>query len=795
MKNFFGKILRRKSRVEMFDGSYQSGGEKESRSVSRLIFRGSLVFFKLIIDLGILMCLAFATVFFYAYYHTVNATELTKRKVSETTIIYDRTGDHVLYRLYGEENRKLVSHDDLPDALRNATIAIEDERFYKHVGIDVIGILRALRKNYEEGGAVEGASTITQQVARNALLTREKTIVRKFKEAVLAIKIERTYTKEEILDLYLNLVPYGSNTYGAEVAARTYFNKAAIDLSLDEASVIAAIPKATTTYSPYSGNDDLLRARQEAILRKMGELGMYGNDEINVALQQDTLKKVEPFVEEIDAPHFVFYVREELEKLYDKEALERGGLKVYTTLDYDMQKRAEKMVSGYAAQLPQHGASNAALIAVRPETGAVEAMVGSIDYFDRENDGNVNVGLQLRQPGSSFKPIVYAAAFEKGYQPETLLYDVTTSFGPDGTGKEYKPDNFDGRKHGLVTMRKALQGSLNIPAVKTQYLVGKDETIDFAQKLGYTTFEQRNRFGLSLVLGGGEVKLLEHVGAFASFANDGVRAPVHGITRVVSPTGEEVSLVPEPERVMSDQTARKINSILTDNKEREYVFGRTNVLSFPERSVAAKTGTTQSNRDALLLGYTKSLAVGVWAGNNDATFMKEGALGSTVAGPLWREFMETEIADTPDEPFAEYEVVESDLKMVTGKRPPRDGKVRYIKISSGKEITERKADKSYGFNPEIVRTEHTGNTHTLLYYINKDEPLDDQKRPDFEDEMLWRWERSLGHFNRSIPNWKAPEIDQDAGDDLIQVEDSAVESDREAGIQLEFGDDLIPQSE
>jgi len=767
MNNFLRRIFKREGNVKTFSEAYTDSEQEKPPSFAVKIFGGTLVLSKVLIDLGILTSLAFATVFFYAYYNTIDATALTNRKVSETTLIYDRTGEHILYRLYGEENRKLVSHDLLPDTLRNATIAIEDERFYKHVGIDVIGIMRALRKNYQEGGTVEGASTITQQVAKNALLTREKTIVRKFKEAVLAIKIERTYTKDEILDLYLNLVPYGSNTYGAEVAAKTYFNKSALDLSLDEAAVIAAIPKATTTYSPYSGNDDLLRTRQETILRKMGELEMYSSDEINVALQEETLKKVLPFREEIEAPHFVFYVREELEKLYDKEALERGGLKVYTTLDYDMQKRAEKIVSEYADQLPQYGASNAALVAVNPQSGAVESMVGSIDYFDRENDGNVNVALQLRQPGSSFKPIVYAAAFEKGYQPETLLYDVTTSFGVDGAGNEYKPDNFDGRKHGLVSIRKAMQGSLNIPAVKALYLVGKDDAIDFAEKLGFTTFAERNRFGLSLVLGGGEVKLLEEVGAFASFANDGVRAPVHGISRVVSPTGEEVNLTPEPERVMSEQTARKINSVLSDNKAREYVFGRQNVLSFEDKTVAAKTGTTQSNRDALLMGYTKSLAVGVWVGNNDATFMREGALGSTVAGPLWRQFIEAEIADAPDEPFPDYDVVESDLKMVTGRRPQRSGAVRYFEVRSGKEISERKADKSYGFNPEDVRKVYTDNIHSILYYVNKDDPLNDQLRPNFEDEMLWRWDRALGHRERKIPNWRAPEISNEIGDDLI----------------------------
>ncbi len=730
-------------------------------SVARRIVGYFLSVIKVFFDLGLLIMLSFAIIFFYTYHNTIEASELTKRRVSETSVIYDRTGEHVLYRLYGEENRKLVPHEAIPDYLRNATIAIEDERFYNHFGIDFIGIARAARVNFESGTAAQGASTITQQVARNALLTREKTLVRKFKEAVLAIKIERVYTKDQILDLYLNLVPYGSNTYGAEVAAQTYFGKNAKDLTLDESAMIAAIPKATTKFSPYSGDSDALRARIQTVLRRAGALGMYSADEVNAALREDTLKKVLPLREEIDAPHFVFYVREELERLYDQSKLERGGLKIYTTLDYDMQKRAQKMVSEYATKLPQYGASNASLVAVDPKTGHVLAMVGSVDYFNRENDGNVNVALMERQPGSSFKPIVYTAAFEKGYQPETKLYDVTTSFGPDGAGDEYKPDNFDSKKFGLVDMRKAIQGSLNIPAVKTQYLVGTDDTIEFAEKLGITSLTEKNRYGLSLVLGGGEVKLLELVGAYGVFANDGVRAPVHGITRIVGPDDESI-LTPEPERVVSEQSARKINDILSDYKAREYVFGRTNVLSIPERTVAAKTGTTQSFRDALTLGYTPSLAVGVWAGNNDATFMKEESLGSRVAAPLWRQFMESEIADTQDEPFIEYDPVESDLKMVTGKYPPTSrGVTTYYKIASGERISEEKARNKYGLNPEKVRTQTTGGSrgHSILYYINRDDPLNAQISPEFTDPMLWRWERALGH-GRRIPSWNPPKVQE-----------------------------------
>ncbi len=714
----------------------------QHRKKRHILASASLALIKFFFDMGVILFVALLVIFVYVYNTSIDADELTKRPVPQTSIIYDATGEHVLYKLHGEENRKIVGHDDISDYLRHATIAIEDERFYDHTGIDIIGILRAFRKNLEVQAMVQGGSTITQQVARNAFLSLDKTLARKFNEAVLAIKIERTYSKEQILDLYLNLVPYGSNTYGAEVAAQTYFGKNAKDLSLDEAAMIAAIPKATTAYSPYSGNKDALRARQQTILRKMGELGMHSGDKVRAALAQDTLKKVRPFTEEIDAPHFVFFVREELSKLYDDEMLEQGGFKVYTTLDFEMQERAEQMVSSYAERLPQYGASNASLVAINPKTGGVQAMVGSVNYFDQENDGNVNVSQELRQPGSSFKPIIYAAAFERGYQPETLLYDVKTSFGPDGRGKEYIPDNFDGRKYGLVSMRKAIQGSLNIPAVKAQYLVGTDNAIDFAEKLGISSFTDRNRFGLSLVLGGGEVKLVEAVGAYSVFANDGVRAPVHSITKIVDARGKETVMAPEPERVIDNQVARKVNSVLSDQEAREYVFGRVNVLSIPNRTVAAKTGTTQNFRDALTLGYTPSLAVGVWAGNNDGSFMAEGALGSKVAAPLWRQFIENEIAGMPDENFPDYEVIQSDLSMVTGKPGGSSGRIEYYYKKNGKTASARKYET---LGPDKIGTRIVGGSarHSILHYVNRENPLDDSLPPERGTRMYGRWESSL----------------------------------------------------
>ena len=700
---------------------------------------------KSVFDFGIIVLVAFFVIFLYVYYTSVQPDALVQRAISETSIIYDSSGEHELYRMYGEENRKVIAHDDIPDFMRRATIAAEDDNFYHHIGIDPYGIVRALQKNFAAGGAAQGGSTITQQLVRNTFLTRDKTIKRKFYEIVLAIKMERHYGKDEILDFYLNEIPYGSNAYGVQAAAENYFAKSARDLTLDEAALLASLPKATTYYSPYGKNTEALIARQHAIITRIGELGLYDKTTIDEALQIDTLAKLQEFREEIDAPHFVFYIREQLEQMYGMDVVRRGGLKVYTTLNYDMQKRAEEDVSAYASKLPAFKASNAAMVAIKPATGDVLAMVGSLDYFDKENDGEVNVALSLRQPGSSFKPIVYAAGFDKGYQPETLLYDVPTSFGPDGSGKDYMPHNYDGSHHGLVNVRKALCGSLNVPAVKMLYLVGVDNAIDFAETLGITTLTDRKRYGLSLVLGGGEVKLLEETGAFAVFANDGVRAPVHGINRVIDASGKEISSAPVAERVINEEVARKINSVLSDNDARAFIFGARSPVYIKDKKVAAKTGTTQDFRDAWTVGYTPEIAVGVWVGNNDGALMKGGSDGVFVAAPLWHTFMERELQSLPDTAFLPYQEIKSSIPMVTGNRPDgvsESGEMTYINKDTGKRISAEKARKMDKNKLEERYTSGYGG-HSILYYINKDNPLDESAKPNFADPMLPLWDKGV----------------------------------------------------
>lgn len=603
--------------------------------------------------------------FFIYQYQTPPVSDLSHFAPAETSTIYDRTGKIPLYEMHGEENRKVLAHDEIPDIVRKATIAAEDKKFYSHFGIDVFSILRALKKDIEERGMSQGGSTITQQLARNIYLTREKTLERKMWETFIAFKLERNFTKDQILDLYLNEVPYGSNAYGIEAAAETYFKKNAKDLSLNEAVFLSALPKAPSYFSPYGSHRDEIVARYKDILDQLAEMKVFPQEDIDEAKNSDILDEIVPFHEPIIAPHFVFYVIDELEKKYGKDFLERGGLKVVTTLDVNMQKMAEQSVAEGVVRNAARGAENAALVALDPKSGEILAMVGSRDYFDKSIDGEVNVITEKRQPGSSFKPIVYATAFEKGFQPETLIADVPTNFGPQGNGRDYIPRNYDGKFHGVLPMRKTLAMSLNIPAIKTLAMVGLDDAIAMAHRLGITTLNDRARYGLSLAIGGAEVKPIDLTSAFSVFANDGVKHSPSSIREIIGKDGKEdvASTSTEGEEVIDPQVARKINSILSDNAARTPVFGPKSPLFIPEKIVAAKTGTTQEFRDAWTVGYTPNIAVGVWAGNNDSRPMNNGSDGVFVAAPIWRSFMDKVLPNYSSSFFAAYD----SLKLITVK--------------------------------------------------------------------------------------------------------------------------------
>lgn len=659
-----------------------------------------------------------------------NPNQLMERQVAQSTIIYDRTGKNILYEVHGNEKRTLVKLSDIPDNLKWATIVIEDKDFYKHKGFSLWAIFRTMITNVLRG-RMAGGSTLTQQFIKNAILTTEKTYARKIKELVMAYRIEKKFSKDEIFQMYFNEIPYGSTAYGVEAASQRYFGKSVKQINLPEAAILAALPQAPSRYSPYGSHKDLLIERQRYILGLMEKHGYISKEEAEVA-KEVTIQFKEP-TENIIAPHFVMYVKEILGERYGEKMVEQGGLKIYTTLDLYKQKIAEEAINDWTPKNEEKfQAKNAALVSLDPKTGQILAMVGSRDYFNEDIDGQVNVAISLRQPGSSIKPIVYAAAFTKGYTPNTVLYDVVTNFSTD-PAKPYEPHDYDLKERGPVTIKQALAGSLNIPAVKAIYLSGIDNVLNLARELGYTSFEDRNRFGLSLVLGGGEVKLLEHVNAFSAFAREGILHPANPILKIEDKDGKTIEEYKEEKgkKVLEANIARMINDILSDNSARAYIFGEKNYLTLPSRPVAAKTGTTNDYHDAWTIGYTPSIVTGVWVGNSDNAAMKRGADGSVVAAPIWHEYMEKILGDTPIESFKTPDVPE------TGK-PVLDGNIEgavMVKIdrASGLLATE--------YTPESFIIEKPfREDHAILYYINKDEPLDDVPNDPLRDPQFNLWE-------------------------------------------------------
>jgi len=655
---------------------------------------------------------------------------LIAREVPQTTKIYDRTGETVLYEIHGDQQRTLIKLADMPDYVKQATIAIEDKDFYNHGAISFWGILRGVVWQKIRGRSAQGGSTLTQQFIKNAILTPERTIQRKIKEWILSYELEDKYSKDEILQMYLNEIPYGSTAYGVEAASQRYFGKSVRDINLPEAAVLAALPQAPSYYSPYGPNKDALIARQHTVLDFMFEQGYISEAKRDAAKQYELV--FQPPKEDITAPHFVMYVKEMLSEKYGEKTVEQGGLKIYTTLDLYKQKIAEEVIADKAeSNEEKYDATNAALASIDPKTGQVLAMVGSRDFFNEDIDGQVNVATSPRQPGSSLKPLVYASAFLKGYTPDTVLYDVVTNFS-DNPDEPYEPHNYDDEEHGPVTIRKALAGSLNIPAVKAIYLAGINNVLDLAQEFGYTTLDDRDRFGLSLVLGGGEVKLLEHTNAYGVFAREGISHPVSVILKVEDKDGKILEeYKPTEKKVLDPKVAREINNILSDNEARAYAFGESNWLTLGSRPVAAKTGTTNDYRDAWTVGYTPSLVTGVWVGNSDNSAMRRGAAGGTVAAPIWHDYMKKVLGDTPVESFNKPELVE------TGK-PVLDGE-----IDMGKTV---KIDKISGLlatdqtPPEDIIEKSFADPHCILYYVDKNDPRGPRPEDPSSDPQFDLWE-------------------------------------------------------
>lgn len=576
-----------------------------------------------------------------------------ERKVTNATKIYDRTGTVVLYDVFGNMKRTTVSSDMIDPKIKQAIVAIEDKEFYNHIGIVPRSIVRAVISQFVPGFPNSGGSTITQQLVKNTLLTQEKSIVRKIKEWVLAVKIERVMSKEEILTSYLNEAPYGGTIYGVEEASKAFFGKPAVDVTLAEAAYLAAIPNLPTYYSPYGKNRENLNARKNLILREMRDQGTIAEEQYTTARNEEV--EFKPRSDGASkAIHFVEYVRGTLEEKYGRDAVLYGGLQVITTLDWDIQQAAEKAVLENALKNETAwGASNSAAVAIDPKTGQILAMVGSRDYSDREIDGAFNVATANRQPGSSFKSLVYARAFEKGFQPETVVFDVPTQFGPcdplsrSMTSPCYAPGNFDGAFKGPMSLLNALGQSRNIPAVKMLSMIGLSDALGTAKRLGLTTLDRNaDRYGLTLVLGGGEVTLLDLTSVYGVFANEGVRNPHTPIIEVRDITGTILEkFTPRPESVMDANATRKLSYVLSNNSARTPLLGANSFMYFGEnRPVAAKTGTTSDNKDAWVVGYSPSVAVGVWSGNNDNTPMRKG---SSISGPAWRAIMDAALKKVP----------------------------------------------------------------------------------------------------------------------------------------------------
>jgi penicillin-binding protein 1C len=687
-----------------------------------------------------------------------------QRKVTESTKIYDKTGKILLYDLHDGIKRTLVSSEEISPFIKNATVSIEDEDFYKHRGIKISSIIRAVFANVATGEYSQGGSTITQQVVKNTLLTQDKKISRKLKEWVLALKLDKALSKDAILVSYLNENPYGGSIYGVEEAARQFFGKSAMDVTLAEAAYLAAIPQATTYYSPYGKNLNKLEERKNLVLRKMLENLHITEDEYAAALAESVaFQPQEQFG--IKAPHFVFFVKEYLESVFGEGTLDDAGYKVITTLDAELQAKAEDLVKSTALKNEENfEASNAALVAIDPQTGGILSMIGSRDYFDKEIDGKFNVAISPnRQPGSTMKPIIYAQAFSEGYTPETIVFDLETEFSSrcDVEGKPlnpaadpekecYRPGNYNEQFRGPISLRNALAQSINIPAIKTLYLTSIRDSLALAKDLGITSLKDPNRYGLTLVLGGGEISLLEMTSAYGVFANDGMRVPYRSVTQVIDKNGRELRLPQQKSaRVLDENVARTISDILSDNAARTPAYGANSVLYFPNRDVAVKTGTTNDSRDAWTVGYTPNLVVGVWAGNNDNTPMVKKVAGQIVA-PMWSSFMKQGLETVEDKRFVPPTPADpAKLKPIL-KGIWQGGKTYTIDSVSGRLATE--------YTPLETRVEKPiRSVHSILYWLDKDNPLGPAPLNPENDPQFERWETPVRKW--ALANGYADETD------------------------------------
>lgn len=699
---------------------YQNMRRKKKRAGPGSTVKLLTIFALWLLVLGVI---GFLAAFAYFAPQIPDPESIITRRVNEATKIFDREGETVLFSVHGNERRTIVPFEEISDYVKKAVIAAEDANFYKHRGLDIRGLARAVFINIKEKGFSQGGSTITQQLVKNSLLGREKTLSRKFKEVILSLQIEQKFEKDRLLWMYLNQIPFGSNIFGIEEAGQGYFGKPAKELTLNESAILASMLRAPSYYSPYGSRKKELLDRKNALLEKMLKSELISREEFDSALNEE-MKLASPVPGGILAPHFVMLVREYLVEKYGEDLVQNGGLKIYTSLNWEMQQKAEETINKYADRNEElFRAGNAALVALSPKSGEILALVGSRNYFDIEKEGNFNVITAFRQPGSAFKPLVYSVALDKGLTDKTILFDVKTEFNPfcapdasqekDQNGLEcYHPQNSDEKFRGAVTLRQALGSSLNVPSVKILYLAGIQESIKRAEEMGIKFLGDSNDFGLSLVLGGGDVRPLDLVSAYGIFANDGIYNQSSFILKIEDSDGNVIEeLEPEPQRKVSLETARMVNDILSDNSARALLFGLASPLNIPDRQVAAKTGTTQKFRDAWTIGYTPSLAVGVWVGNNDNTEMTREGGGISAGGPIWREFMTETLKNEPIEEFPKPAPLFVDKIMLNGNYAGEDGQA-----------------------------------HTILHYIDKNNPQGLSPSNPANDSQYNNWEWSVRNW-------------------------------------------------
>jgi penicillin-binding protein 1A len=643
---------------------------RKSYKKRRAKTRGLGLLFKLFLFSSLFFIAAVTFVFLYFAKDFPRPELFAERQLAQSTKIYDRTGNTLLYEIYGEEKRTWMPLELIPEHMKQAVIATEDSNFYTHFGIDLGGIMRSIIADLKIGQPVYGGSTINQQLIRSTFLTLEKTAQRKIREIILSIELNRRYSKDKILEWYLNQVPFGQNAYGVEAAAQTYFKKSVSDIDVSEAAVLASLIRAPSYLSPYGENKQELLYRKDYVLRRMNDESFITNEQSEEYQGQEIIFSDTPV--EIKAPYFTLWIKQQLEEKYGPEFLRTKGWNIYTSLDWTIQEIAEQTVKEGVERNRPHNANNAGLIAVNPKNGEILAMtVGIGDYYaDSYPEGcisgvdclfdpkfNVVIGTRNnpgRQPGSAFKPFVYATAFKKGFHDRFTVVDEPTNFGLWGD-EEYEPQNYDGLFRGEVTLRESLAQSLNVPSVKVLLnLAGIDDSIKTAEDMGINTLNPP--FGPSIVLGGWEVRLIEITSAYGVFANDGVGAQPISILKIEDSSGILIyENKKSPRRILESNVARLINDILSDNDARAPLFGYYSALYFENYDTAAKTGTTQDYRDAWTVGYAPSIVAGVWTGNNNNEPMAKKP-GILLSSPIWRDFMEKVIVKFPKEDFIEPDI-------------------------------------------------------------------------------------------------------------------------------------------